>query len=283
MPVFKPDAGKTQDLGGVYSDGKIQNFQDQLIGVEPTSDHGTSGDCCEVTCFVDQSGVAYETDEDGCVVIPRVTATISGIDICSYVQENCPSYDSASFSAVSGILTLSLQDGTDEEVSIPQVVVTETLTGAGTNGDPYTAHEVEVAQTDADDVTLDLRSLCYLELGQAGPLVADAAAKDQHRFVVPEGFEIEIVRAYASLAKAGSTATTLYFYSTADAGGGVAPTPGAAASSLALGSGVAYARWSGIETTYSSLRHLQERVQTAGTGAQDFVLHIWYRMVNPTS
>lgn len=148
------------------------------------------------------------------------------------------------------------------------------LVGAGTHVDPVTERNL-VYISGATTTTIDARSVVSWSQGQAGNIIADGTMANQPRFVVPSGYEIELCQTMVTLGKAGTTDTVLQVCSTSDAGGTV-PTPGSPLSSLTIPSGVTNMLWTALDSTVlTSMKHIQTRVDTAGTGAESLNIQFW--------
>ena len=162
---------------------------------------------------------------------------------------------------------------------VNMTTIASTQTGAGTFADPYTACDLDITQPCDSDINLDNRATIYFELGQGGFLVADGAIATQDRWVVPEGYELEITKAQWTLGASGTTNTEVEFYSTQGVQAGTAPTPsGAPDFTLTVPSGLVYGTIPSLEGAYNNLVHIQERVETAGAGAKDLLIQVWARM-----
>ncbi len=148
------------------------------------------------------------------------------------------------------------------------------LVGAGTHVDPYIERNL-VFVSSTGTTTIDSRSVVTWTQGQAGILGADGTMANQPRFVVPSGYEIELCQVNVTLGKAGTDDTTLQVCVTSDAGGTV-PTPGSPASTLTLSSGVVNSQWTALHgTVLNSMKHVQTRVDVAGTNAESLSIQFW--------
>lgn len=148
------------------------------------------------------------------------------------------------------------------------------LVGAGTHVDPYTERNL-VFVSSTGTTTIDSRSVVTWTQGQAGILGADGTMANQPRFIVPSGYEIELCQVNVTLGKAGTDDTTLQVCVTSDAGGTV-PTPGSPASTLTLSSGVVNSQWTALHgTVLNSMKHVQTRVDIAGTNAESLSIQFW--------
>lgn len=144
------------------------------------------------------------------------------------------------------------------------------LVGGGTHVDPYTERNLLYNGT-----PIDARSVVTWTQGQAGILGADGTMANQPRFIVPSGYQIELCQVMVSLGKAGTDDTTLQICITSDAGG-TAPTPGSPNSTLTLSSGVVNSQWTALNgTVLDSMKHVQTRVDIAGTNAESLSIQFW--------
>lgn len=152
------------------------------------------------------------------------------------------------------------------------------LTGSGTHADPTTAVDL-VYNNGTTTNTIDFRPLIYFNMGQIGPLVADGSIDNQPRFIVPEGFQIEICRAYLTIGNPGSDTTTVQlqrYVATTDC---TEPGTNGTPFSKDVFSGCTWQRWTEVEgLTLGSLTHLTFRVLTPGPDAENIVAHFWARV-----
>lgn len=152
------------------------------------------------------------------------------------------------------------------------------LTGSGTHADPTTAVDL-VYNNGTTTNTIDFRPLIYFNMGQVGPLVADGSIDNQPRFIVPEGFQIEICRAYLTIGNPGSDTTTVQlqrYVATTDC---TEPGTNGTPFSKDVFSGCTWQRWDEVEgLTLGSLTHLTFRVLTPGPDAENIVAHFWARV-----
>lgn len=155
--------------------------------------------------------------------------------------------------------------------------LTLTLTGAATHADPVTAVDL-VYNNGVTTNTIDFRPLIYFNMGQAGDLVADGSIDNQPRFIVPEGFQLEICRAYLTIGNPGSDTTTVQlqrYVATTDC---TEPGTNGTPFSKDILDGCTWQRWDEIEgLTLGSLTQITFRILTPGNGAQNLVAHIWAR------
>lgn len=151
------------------------------------------------------------------------------------------------------------------------------LTGGGTHADPVTA--VDLVYNNASGTnTIDFRPIIYFNMGQVGALVADGAIDNQPRYIVPEGFQMEICRAYLTIGNPGSDDTTVQlqrYVATTDC---TEPGTNGTPFSKDITSGCTWVRWTEVEgITMDSLTQLTFRVLTPGTDASNLVAHFWAR------
>ena len=152
------------------------------------------------------------------------------------------------------------------------------IVGLATHASPVT--EVNLVYDDGvSPVTIDFRPLIYFNMGQVGPLVADGSIDNQPRFIVPEGFQLEICRAYLTIGQPGSDTTTVQlqrYVATEDC---TEPGTNGTPFSKDIDTGCTWQRWNEIETTVlNSLEHLTFRVLTPGQDAENIIAHFWARV-----
>lgn len=119
-------------------------------------------------------------------------------------------------------------------------------------------------------------STVHWSQGQVGGLIADGNMQFQPRFIVPVGATIELIDVSVTLGVPGTTTTTLHSSILNDTGDGTPPTPGSPTSTFNLLSGEVYTPWTAmIGQVLTSEQHLQTRVETAGSGAENLAIHFW--------
>lgn len=151
------------------------------------------------------------------------------------------------------------------------------LTGGGTHADPTTAVSLVYNNSSGTNV-IDFRPLIYFNFGQAGTLSAEGAITDQPRFIVPEGFQIEICRAYLSVGSPGDDVTSVQLQRYVPITGCGEPSTDGTPFSKDLDGGCTFVRWTEVEgITLDSLAQLNFRVLTPGTNAMNLVAHFWAR------
>lgn len=152
------------------------------------------------------------------------------------------------------------------------------VTGGATHANPTTAVDL-VFNNGSSGVTIDFRPLIYFNMGQAGILAADGSIDNQPRFIVPEGFQMEICRAYLTIGQPGSDTTTVQlqrYVATEDC---TEPGTNGTPFSKDITTGCTWQRWDEVEgLTLGSLTHLTFRVLTPGTDAENLVAHFWARV-----
>ena len=152
------------------------------------------------------------------------------------------------------------------------------VTGGATHANPTTAVDL-VFNNGSSGVTIDFRPLIYFNMGQAGTLAADGSIDNQPRFIVPEGFQMEICRAYLTIGQPGSDTTTVQlqrYVATEDC---TEPGTNGTPFSKDITTGCTWQRWNEVEgLTLGSLTHLTFRVLTPGTDAENLVAHFWARV-----
>lgn len=151
------------------------------------------------------------------------------------------------------------------------------LTGGGTHLDPTTAVSLVYNNSSGTNV-IDFRPLVYFNFGQAGSLAAEGAITDQPRFIVPEGFQLEICKAYLTVGQPGDDTTTVQlqrYLATEDC---TEPGTNGTPFSKDITGGCTWVQWTEVEgLVLDSLTQLNFRVLTAGTSAMNLVAHFWVR------
>jgi len=152
------------------------------------------------------------------------------------------------------------------------------LTGGGTHADPTTAVNL-VYNNSSGTNTIDFRPLIYFNFGQAGTLSAESAIVDQPRFIVPEGFQIEICKAYLTIGSPGDDVTTVQLQKYTPTTDCTEPSTDGTPFSKDISGGCTWVEWVEVEgMTLSSLAQLNFRVLTPGTNAMNLVAHLWARV-----
>ncbi len=150
--------------------------------------------------------------------------------------------------------------------------------GSGTGASPYTHKHLVYTNESGTVAKIDFRDTTYFTQGQAGGLIIDGIMDNQPRYIVPSGYQVELTQVYATLGKAGTTATALQIFVANDPGDGTAPTTGSPTSTLSIPADAVYVKWTALAgTVLLSEQHVQSRIDTAGSGAESLVIHFWGR------